>query len=1058
MKIFLHLLVFGLLCSPSSIAAVDTQVYSDQYIVKNYTDEDGLPQNSVNRVVYDANGFIWLATENGVVRYDGQSFYTFNNNNTHMPNTRAAAFLPDFGGQGSRMFVFFHNNPLMRIENIIVRPDSIYMAECLRRIPGLFNFDHTHQVATGLPSMMRKGGQLKIKNYLIFVPRRQGTFFRVQHERITYYENWKIEWSRKVPFKANLDDYFYSNGYLLTLEPDGRLVQYTADSSQDLSIKGSLSLDSDFRESPKDSRLYWNSITSQGFIKVKDRLYLLEYIEDGYCHSKLIFEGFDFERNRIYSICYDKRQERLYLGSNIRGLFIVDKRVFQSVLFEEKGYESVHYALTPLDSHRVLLASGKVITVAESKHHLKTLGRLPFIEWDPEMDLYSIFVSKNGEIWHKALECLHRYSLSKGKMLNNWYFGQPVNTIYEGADGRVWVGLAREGVYVIDPKKPFAQPQPFSLGKLPWVNYFLEDGKGTLFVGTKNGLYAMDVHTGGYELIAGTEKLLVRSLHMFGKNTPVEGLLIMTYTDGIYYYNGNRLLKLPLDGHGYLSASHCAVEDQRGYIWITTNTGLFQFAKKDIASYLSRRIQGESNPNRPFYLYYSRKEGLATNEFNGGCQPCAATLQNGTFFFPSMKGLLHFQANTVMAKNVPSGSLYLDRVSVNSVVRLNDQDKIILPLDSTRVNVHVATPYFGNGNNIRISYALIPSAIAQQEPDWIYLPEGETMIRFSSIPSGDHTLIVRKSNGFGENNFLYRAIDFVVPLHWYETWWFRLITLLFCCLMVLLIIWLRTRYLKSLNKRLEDQVVKVTKDLSDTLKALQSSESELKHRIYMQTRLVASLSHDIRTPMRYQASGAERVGRLIDSHKLVEAQELLSTIVGSSKHMKRQLDNMVLFIRSQSYEEMVIERVKLRDIAEEVVLMYAHTAQQLGNSIKNELDPGLFANTSRILLVVILQNLVDNANKHNQGTIIRIFSEETQGQLMVTVADNGPGLPLDLLNWLNSAQTIDSESQNSMDQKRGLGLMIVVEMCKLLSITIQAKNDNGALIGLLFAPIKKTSL
>ncbi|RXM59651.1 two-component regulator propeller domain-containing protein, partial [Chryseobacterium sp. CH1] len=42
-----------------------------------YNIDNGLPQSSAKAIVKDKYGFIWISTENGLVRYDGSSFITF---------------------------------------------------------------------------------------------------------------------------------------------------------------------------------------------------------------------------------------------------------------------------------------------------------------------------------------------------------------------------------------------------------------------------------------------------------------------------------------------------------------------------------------------------------------------------------------------------------------------------------------------------------------------------------------------------------------------------------------------------------------------------------------------------------------------------------------------------------------------------------------------------------------------------------------------------------------------------------------------------------------------
>src|ERR1700722_1659738 len=44
------------------------------YAIQHFTDENGLPQNSINDLVFDKNGFLWLASQVGLIRFNGTSF------------------------------------------------------------------------------------------------------------------------------------------------------------------------------------------------------------------------------------------------------------------------------------------------------------------------------------------------------------------------------------------------------------------------------------------------------------------------------------------------------------------------------------------------------------------------------------------------------------------------------------------------------------------------------------------------------------------------------------------------------------------------------------------------------------------------------------------------------------------------------------------------------------------------------------------------------------------------------------------------------------------------
>ena len=53
-----------------------------EYSIANYNGDNALPQNSINDMAFDRNGFLWLATEMGVVRFDGRNFREYNRGNS----------------------------------------------------------------------------------------------------------------------------------------------------------------------------------------------------------------------------------------------------------------------------------------------------------------------------------------------------------------------------------------------------------------------------------------------------------------------------------------------------------------------------------------------------------------------------------------------------------------------------------------------------------------------------------------------------------------------------------------------------------------------------------------------------------------------------------------------------------------------------------------------------------------------------------------------------------------------------------------------------------------
>src|SRR5450756_1947375 len=72
---------------PAPLLALDPHRAITQYMQSSWNTESGLPQNSVHAIAQTSNGFLWLATEEGLTRFDGVQFTTYNQANTpHLPS------------------------------------------------------------------------------------------------------------------------------------------------------------------------------------------------------------------------------------------------------------------------------------------------------------------------------------------------------------------------------------------------------------------------------------------------------------------------------------------------------------------------------------------------------------------------------------------------------------------------------------------------------------------------------------------------------------------------------------------------------------------------------------------------------------------------------------------------------------------------------------------------------------------------------------------------------------------------------------------------------------
>ncbi|AXY72533.1 hypothetical protein D3H65_00415 [Paraflavitalea soli] len=1012
----LSLLICALLAS-ASLFAID----SLQYTRRHYTDEDGLPQNSVKFIAPDKNGFVWLATENGLVRFDGQHFRTFNKDNIPLSSSRIYTMMPGTGTDN--LYAFTEVRQVIQVHHGEARLDNNYIRQAVWiNIPG--NSGHNSIFpALGLPNLYRNA--VSFENYAIPVNNRD--FFMVTKSGVSFYRNKKRLF--QTGFRHTDFWRFFNIGNLLYYVDDREVYSIAEDSVVKKGrLQGDILLNPAYHKSGRKLQLYWNLTAKNVFIYLDRSLYLVKRSAAGELHTQLLLTGFDLTVNNIVSAWYDDRYRRIFLGSLTRGLFVFTRKEFRVLTAGRSGSDEVFYAQTGLDSGRVLTPAGEVLGLSTPA------GILPAMRQLDINDRYSMLTDDKGYIWVKHLNNLYKLAKGGQRLLDSWKFTPHITQLYEDRNGRLWIGT-RAGLYEMDLRINNASPEFFTK-RLPDISYLEQETADMLWVGTDKGLFKLTVSSHQIEMIEGLEDKHIRSLYI---PTPNE-VWITTTEDGFFLYRNGRLTKFPIDPGRYLCASHCFMEDGNGYCWITTNKGLFRVAKKDLLDYTDKKITDI------YYHYYDKYAGFNTNEFNGGCQPCGIKLPDGHLSFPSMNGLVMINTRGE-SMELPDKDIFINRIEVDGK-QLDTRDTLVFKRDFDLVKLYVSTPYFGNPYNLRLEFALDRHS---EKTVWNKIGS-DGSISLASLPSGTYQLQIRKLNGFGMNNYRYKNVVLVIPLAYYENWWFKV------CMVVLggLCIWgytrFRLQYIKHKNKMLEARIDERTTVLQVTLSELQASEEILRKQTHLQERLITAITHDIKSPLRYMMLAAKRLtNKTFAREDPDEAHKNAEILYEAGYRMYHLTDNLLQYIKLSSQDkQVVIEEVDLTAVIREKVETFRDIAAAQQTVVLNEVPAGTKVQSNFHLLGVIIHNLLDNAVKVTFEGQIKIYTVPGD-TLRIVIEDTGIGMRQEMVDWCNAALA-EKDQHLPTPGHSGFGLIIIKELLVLVNgqLIVSSSHESGTKVMLLF--------
>lgn len=985
------------------------------FSIRQFADDSGLPQNSIKAIGPDRDGFVWLATEFGLVRFDGNGFQQYRKDTGSLLNSRIFYFRPT--GRPYEYMALSGNYQLSRVDaSSSPLPDSLLTTSIyLRGYEGAGDFFFTN----GLPNHTHT----ECPAHYYCLPLDTLRYFQVSSDSVYYKDANRNIYAIKYPVKNTLR-YFILQSQLYYLDPGALPVWVHQNGVRTVQFTGDILRHPAFPANSSSLIVYWNMLVNQVFIYLQDNLYLLRQDGAGNLHTSLVLSGFDCDANKILCIYHDTVNGKTLLGSEITGLFVAKRHDFTTLgVRNGLNTDNVFYAHAPYRDSLLLTPQGYILGSSGYQKPLPALQALHL------KDRYSILNAADNTIWVKYDTTLLQLDAEGDAILRRFTFPKLVTQLFEDSSRRLWIGTKGGAIYSISP----GMKQPSILVPGNWdVSYIQQQNATTYWFGTLHGCYRTHLSTHQVDTIHGMEGKYIRNLYVRSG----EEVWMTTYEEGFFLYDGHQVTRFPLDKNKFLLTAHCLLEDENGFFWITTNKGLFQVAREDLLRY------ARGQQRNIFYYYYEKSSGFRTNEFNGGCQPCGIRLSQGRFSFPSLNGLVTFQP-ALLQPVLPSGPLFVHRVEVDGA-GIAHQDTLSIPRDAQQVRLYVSTPYSGHPNNLNIEYTVV-----QEAGDTVWLPLGdEHIITLGSIPSGTHRLIIRNLAGFGANNYKYRFVTLVVPPYFYQSVWFIAVTAMALLALAWLLSAIRTRYIRHKNHELEEHIQSRTQQLENTMLALQESEYHLRRQANLQKRLITAMAHDIKTPLKFMADSANRMARRLGLQGLAPEQEEAQVLYESGTQVYHYTENLLQYIKTQTgQQQIILKPVNLYQLVEEKLDIFQQISLNQDSEIINQVPPGLTTETNVRLLGVILHNILDNAVKVTLSGQITVSAYVEAQTCIIAVEDSGAGMRPALVEWCNAPVQQDALLQESdrVAGHHGMGLLIVKELSALIHARLQV--TTGAVRG-----------
>ncbi|HEU5021841.1 MAG TPA: two-component regulator propeller domain-containing protein [Bryobacteraceae bacterium] len=498
---------------------------------------------------------------------------------------------------------------------------------------------------------------------------------------------------------------------------------------------------------------------------------------------------------RVTSI-FEDPQHSIWIGTE-DGLLRLSRSTV-TTLNENDGFADSNISNVYVDpSHTVWVTTltGQVYRLVDGK-----AVRYPLPPEIKDPRILTIFRDSRGTLW---LGTSNRgfIGLSNGHAerysRENGLRSEVINDFFEDSSGRLWIGTS--GGLIRWDGKTFRGYHVQDGLAYSHVRAIAQDFTGDLLVGTDGGLNR--VHRDKIApdpLFArlGTEK--ITSIYV----DKAHSIWLGTRGDGLIRIGGGKISRVTT-GDGLISKSiYQLLGDGRGRLWMSSPKGIFSASMEDLNA-----VAEDRSPTLAVSAY-GIADGLETTQMSGGIQPAGALLPDGRLAFASVKGLVLVDPNR--ARLEKSSPVHIESVLV---------DDIPVPL---RGDVTVAAGH----RELQIDFTA-PSLLAPERLSFRYrlrnlsdewnIATNPRSARYANLAPGRYVFEVEARDGAIPGKVSRAAVTVIWKAHFYRTWWFlSMVTLAFGAAL-----WLAFRYYEHQQKmryavRLSERT-RIARDMHDTV-------------------------------------------------------------------------------------------------------------------------------------------------------------------------------------------------------------------------------------------------
>lgn len=1034
---------------------VSSYAQQAEYLIRHYDTEDGLPVNTVNGMLQDAEGYLYTSTYDGLVRYDGYDFEVYNTGNTTgMLTNRLAGILEALdstlwlfneGGtitskNGSKFRTYTIAELPGEITRIIQNSDGRIWVGGTKGIAYFSPIDSTFKhidfsISESIVNVLYPGLETDI-----YVLTDDGLFvvednmasellakehFTISSEtvrdihRISENQLWIIGTSGAFLFNINTGEVEQ------TIEKKSSEIILSSTTNQQ-GGKHILTTDSGFYLLGEDDQPYkklnipFNSkeLELSIYIKGTQGEQILIGKESVIINNQLVLEDII-----VKSVIVDN-EGSLWIGSDVNGLYQIRRSYFKNIGTKQIPDFINIYSIIE-DQEKTIWACSFTTGIfrlqpSENTNWTSSNSNLPnnlckFVFEDADGSIYAGLNFEglwkfSGEDWN---EVDTSSDLNGGGLYAPEVMHRKGNELLIGSFNSMAI-LENEELKLFDSEKS---------EELEGVQVIRESSKGELFVGT-SGRGITKISGSDYTHYSTNNGVLssnaIRDIYLQSDDS----LWVVTENHGlnriVLSQNGKVLSSMHISIRDGIpqNSLHRLIDDELGYFWISGNNGIFRVSKKSLNAYASGII------TQLQIVSFTEADGMVNREANGGVYSAGILTADKKVWFPTQKGISII--DPVMfgkSKNLDSPKPIIESIELsNQTIIIEGKSNITLPENERNIRVNFSAPNFAQQDRVSFNYILEGVNVT-----WQTAKQTRQAV-FTNIPPGNHTFKISSAR-IGSKS-IETVITITVPFFFYETLWFKVLVS-FLGLGILFLGYLyRVRSLEQRQKMLANLVDEKT--------------HELKEAAEEKTRFFTGITHELKTPLSLIISPIDDLVEESKSGTLNSTSSKLPLIQRNSYRLKNLVDQILDVSKLNADAiKLKIQPVYLFQLTRQIIGQFHSKLEQEEISVETsipELDELIYVDKEAWERIII--NLMSNAIKFSPvKSTIRVSFIVKETTIEITVVDEGKGIAPE--NHHKVFNYLYQEEGDKAAEGTGIGLFLVKGLIEEMGGTIQLKSKLG---------------